>query len=196
MELNSIEELNKLEDQIKETQSLLEKKYEDNSIIERLKKNKEILSIFTLLFLITTMWFYYLYNKSEITINKRYTNLLQTNEDVLKLYKDSIKLFKPNGVNTSNANIDLNSEKIIYNIQLGAFEDFKITTNSLNKISKERKHILALGNYFKYKDAKKLQKNLKKIGFKDCFIYAQSYGNLISIKEALHLSNELEFLFK
>ena len=52
----------------------------------------------------------------------------------------------------------------------------------------------AIGNYITYAEAKSLKDDLRRLGFKDCFVIAQSYGEPVDIKEALQLSEETQYL--
>lgn len=203
---NSIEELNKLEEQIRETQNFLEENSIDKQQISKLKEQRSIFALLALLFFITSLWLYYFYNISKNSFNNKQNKyLLQVNKDSIDLYKnstilykDSVKLFNELEINRLKSELgkNLNEEKVVYNIQLAAFQDYKITTSNINKISKKGYNKLSVGNYTKYKDVKKMKKNLKQIGFRDCFIVAHSFGNRISIEEALALSDEKEFISK
>ena len=39
-----------------------------------------------------------------------------------------------------------------------------------------------------------LKEDLRQLGFRDCFVIAQSYGQPVNIKEALQLSEETHYL--
>ncbi|MCF6350317.1 MAG: hypothetical protein L3J23_04730 [Flavobacteriaceae bacterium] len=195
MDLNSIEELNKLESKIRETQSFLKKSNADKQQIKRLKSHKMMLILLALLLFTASLFLYY-YTKNP-TINTKFTNDLLLSKDSITSYRDSVRVLKEIKLASKN-NIKKNdtSQKIIYNVQLRTFKYFNVTTNSLKGISKNGINKFSLGDCTKYKDIKTLKDYLKKIGFKDCFIVAYSYGKKTSIKEALILSNEAELLIK
>ncbi len=91
-----------------------------------------------------------------------------------------------------------NYDGVIYQVQIGAFKKFDMAihskdfshfneyTNGFNKY--------ALGKFSTYSDATTFKNNLKKIGFKEVFLISFYEKEQIDIKEALELSNELEFL--
>jgi cell division protein FtsN len=94
-----------------------------------------------------------------------------------------------------SSKVTISELPIVYSVQIGAYNNFRSDLFSqdfshLNEFSEEGMNKFALGNYKNYKEAVQLRTDLKKIGFKDCFIIAQSYGKPVSIKEALDLSGE------
>ena len=84
---------------------------------------------------------------------------------------------------------------IVYCIQIGAYANFssnlisdditqleEFVENGFNKFS--------IGKFTTYKETIMLRDDLKRVGFKDCFIIAKSYGMPVDINEALQLSGE------
>ena len=196
MALDSIEELNKLETQIKETQELLKVKNDEGLQIEKLKKQKTILSLLALLFFIATLWAYFLKD-----INTKKSSLSNVDEENFAIIqKDSISFLKDyyanninNTTNTADNSIDLVSKKVVFNVQIAAFQNYELSSPELKgtvanaNIANQK---LTIGNFLTYKEAINLSNKLKILGLKDCFITAQSYGNKIDLKKALKLSNE------
>ena len=189
---NNLKELNKLEEQIKETQQLLEKSETNDLEMSSLKIQRNIFGILMLLFL-GAFAFMFIYKSNGVTNNMMDDkNLSLINNDSLIIYKKGYF----NSINNSKAN-SISNEKVIYSVQIGAFKDFFLTSDSLMNLSEfntDGYNKFSIGNYKTYAEAKALKDNLIKLGFKDCFLSAKSFGKPIDIREALALSNELEFL--
>ena len=187
---NNLEELNKLEEQIKETQQLLEKSETNDLEMSSLKIQRNIFGILMLLFL-GAFAFMFIYKSNGDNMMDD-NNLSLINNDSLMNYKEGYF----NSINNSKAN-SISNEKVIYSVQIGAFKDFFLTSDSLMNLSEfsaDGYNKFSIGNYKTYAEAKALKDNLIKLGFKDCFLSAKSFGNPIDIREALALSNEPEFL--
>ena len=195
---NNLEELNKLEEQIKETQQLLERSETNDLEMSSLKIQRNIFGILMLLFL-GAFAFMIIYKNKGVANNimDNNNNLSLVDNDSLRIYKDG---YFNNLVNSKTINTEINSisnEKVIYSVQIGAFKDFFLTSDSLMNLSEfntDGYNKFSIGNYKTYAEAKVLKDNLIKLGFKDCFLSAKSFGNPIDIREALALSNEPEFL--
>ena len=76
---------------------------------------------------------------------------------------------------------DLVGQTIVYSIQIGAFSNFKakLFSDDLAHMKEYREGGLnkyAIGNFITYAEAVVLKDDLRRLGFKDCFIIAQSYG--------------------
>lgn len=184
-----MENINTLEKQIKETQELLEKINNDTSKIEQLKTHRILFGLLAIVFLASTLWL--VLRKTapiEKEIDPDYT-LVRI--DSLKKYKHYY--FSKNLENDTN----LKNEKIIYLVQIGAFEFFKLNANKINgfkQFNEDGLNKITVGTFTKYINAKQLQDELIDLGFEDCFLSSRSYGKLIDIREALSLSNEPEYL--
>jgi hypothetical protein len=194
---NSIEELNKLEEQILQTQKLLEKTEVKDSVVSKLKTQRNIFAFLTLLFLAGTLFFY-------LNKNKSITDNIMDDNNVLLIDKDSLMIFKEAYLknlmakpNTEEEAKSLKNEKVIYSVQIGAFKDFQLLSDGLLNLSEYQAdgyNKFSLGNYKTYAEAKYLKDSLIKLGFRGCFLTARSYGKSIGIREALALSNEPQFL--
>jgi hypothetical protein len=194
---NSIEELNKLEEQILQTQKLLEKTETKDSVVSKLKTQRNIFAFLTLLFLAGTLFFY-------LNKNKSITDNIMDDNNVLLIDKDSLMIFKEAYLknlmakpNTEEEAKSLKNEKVIYSVQIGAFKDFQLLSDGLLNLSEYQAdgyNKFSLGNYKTYAEAKYLKDSLIKLGFRGCFLTARSYGKSIGIREALALSNEPQFL--
>ena len=84
---------------------------------------------------------------------------------------------------------------IVYSIQIGAYTNFSSNLISdditqLEEFEENGFNKFAIGKFTTYKEAVMLRDDLKRVGFKDCFIIAKSYGMPVDIKEALQLSGE------
>ncbi|HIE45171.1 MAG TPA: hypothetical protein EYP87_03140 [Flavobacteriaceae bacterium] len=161
-----------------------------------LKIQRNIFGILMLLFL-GAFAFMIIYKNNGVTNNMMDDNNLSLiNNDSLIIYKEGYF----NSINNSKGNTEINSisnEKVIYSVQIGAFKDFFLTSDSLMNLSEfntDGYNKFSIGNYKTYAEAKVLKDSLIKLGFKDCFLSAKSFGNPIDIREALALSNEPEFL--
>lgn len=195
MELDSIEELNRLEKQIQETQKFLEKNTNDQNFISTLKRQRIITSILAFLFLLFGLWSFF-FNKEE-PLKKNDTTSI-SKPDFMLIHKDTIKLYQDFYTNRRNLSpeVSLNSNlnsKVVYYVQFAALkgvntdiiESMKIKHQYNNGYSK-----LLVGDFGTYEEALDLRYHLKKFGFKDCFVTAQSFGKNISIKKAVALSKE------
>lgn len=195
---NSIEEINKLETELRQTEQYLKNNEEGRSLIASLKLQRNILAFIALLFL-AALIFGYIFSKNNFSDN------VMDDKNVSLISNDSLFVYRQayadaiNGVN-SNTEIEtksLKDEKVIYTVQIGAFKDFNLASDGLINLSEFNEdgfNKFSLGNYKTYAEAKSLKDSLKKIGFRDCFLTARSYGNAINIREALLLSNEPQFL--
>ncbi len=184
-----MENINTLEKQLKETQELLEKINEDKSEIEQLKIYKIIFGLLAIVFFLSTLW---LVLRKTAPIEKE----IDPNYTLVRI--DSLKNYKQYyfSKNLGN-NVNLKNEKVIYLVQIGAFEFFKLNATKINgfkQFNEDGLNKITVGTFTKYLNAKQLQDELIDLGFEDCFLSSRSYGKLIDIREALSLSNEPEYL--
>jgi len=194
---NGIDELNKLEEQILQTQQLLEKTGTKDSVISNLKTQRNIFAFLSFIFLAGVVFFLFNRNKSVSDNMMENNNVLLVDKDSLTIYKDAYLknlVIKSNEVDETKS---LTNEKIVYSVQIGAFKDFQLTSDGLMNLSEYKAdgyNKFSMGNYKTYAEAKTLKDSLIRLGFKGCFLSARSYGSTIDIREALALSNEPEFL--
>ncbi len=207
---NELEELNKLEQEIRETQKLLQNTDANLGKLSALKKQRTIFAVLALLFLFAFLWAMFIKDKNRLRnldkLNKR--NVVLVNKDTLDFYKaffvenKDMEISQETPVTTQVNDNELKSikdQKIVYSVQIGAFRNFQLTSDNLlnlKEFAKNDFNKFSIGNYSKYAEAKVLRDSLKRLGFRDCFITAQSYGKSIDIREALNLSEEPEFLEK
>lgn len=191
--VNIYEEVDKANQTIYKLNALLKEEEENNSI---LKKHRIILGVFGLLLLILFLWSFV--NKSKIP-NQKYlnkNNLTLINNDSLQLLKDAAINGSEDLFNEEELGEDgIAGEPIIYSVQIGAFAKFKAKLFSddlahMKEFKEGGLNKYAIGNFITYAEAKVLKEDLRRLGFKDCFIIAQSYGENVNIKEALELSEE------
>ncbi len=116
---------------------------------------------------------------------------------------DSLQLFKSassiDGINDDLGNDGIAGEPIVYSIQIGAFTNFKAKLFSddlahMKEFTEGGLNKYAIGNFITYAEAKILKDDLRSLGFIDCFVIAQSYGENVNISEALELSEETQYL--
>lgn len=199
--VNIYEEVDKANQTIGKLTDLLREEEENNSI---LKKHRVMLGVFGLLLLILFLWSFL--NKDSSKIKEKYlieNNLSLIDTDSLDTLKDAAML--PIGGDDDfvsgedGENLGLAGETIVYSVQIGAFTNFKakLFSDDLAHMKEFREGGLnkyAIGNYITYAEAKSLKDDLRRLGFNDCFVIAQSYGEAVDIKEALQLSEETQYL--
>lgn len=208
MELDNIKELNKLENQIKETQKLLKNNSNDITKIKTLKEQKTIFGLLALLFLLTSISFLF-FNHEILTLfnpnAKTKSTEVVIDTIIQKNNKQDKKLLNDNSTNTNNLTNNFNkslnfeNEEVIFNLQLAAFKNEEIISSNLilsKELSEDEYQRFIVGNFTKYEEVLFFKDKLKKRGFKDSFVIAKTYGEKITIKEALILSNEPEFIKK
>lgn len=180
-----------LEIQIKETQELLEKVNADQNQIERLRNYKILFGLLALIFLIATIWL--LFRKVAPVEKEIDPNYTLVRKDSLKNYKHYY--FTQNLKN----DINLDSEKIVYYVQIGAFQHFTLSSDELKGINQFKDedglNKITIGSFVKYEKAKKLQRELINLEFEDCFLIAKTFGTkIIDIDVALNLSEETQYI--
>ncbi len=199
--VNIYEEVDKANQTIGKLTDLLREEEENNSI---LKKHRAMLGIFGLLLLILFLWSFL--NKDSGKVKDKYlieNNLSLIDTDSLNNLKDAAMV--PIGSDNDfvsgedGENLGLAGETIVYSVQIGAFTNFKAKLFSddlahMKEFNEGGLNKYAIGNYITYAEAKSLKDDLRRLGFKDCFVIAQSYGEPVDIKEALQLSEETQYL--
>jgi hypothetical protein len=201
--VNIYEEVDKANQTIGKLTDLLKNEEEHNSI---LKKHRVILGIFGLLLLLLFLWSFLAKNEK---VDDKYllkNNLTLIDTDSLETIKNSLSVSTKRtlnddllGVDMDEDNIGMAGETIVYSVQIGAFANFKAQLFSddlahLKEFKEGGLNKYALGNFISYAEAKVLKDDLRQLGFKDCFVIAQSYGQPVNIKEALELSEETHYL--
>ncbi|MDJ0644946.1 MAG: SPOR domain-containing protein [Flavobacteriaceae bacterium] len=198
--VNIYEEVDKANQTISKLTGLLREEEENNSI---LKKHRAMLGIFGLLLLILFLWSF-LGKDNQKTVDKHLqkNNLALIDADSLEVLKDAALVQGDDADFVSGEdgeNLGLAGETIVYSVQIGAFSNFKAKLFSedlahMKEFQEGGLNKYAIGNYITYAEAKQLKEDLRQLGFKDCFVIAQSYGEPVDIKEALQLSEETEYL--
>jgi len=212
---DDLEELNKLEQEIRETQELLKNSDVNDKKLKGITTQRNIFLVLSIFLLAGFLWAFFLKDKGRL---KNLDKL--NNGDVVLLSKDSLNYYKTfvdslgayrtfyietkkkekyKSANNSSSNNTLDQEKVIYSVQLKTVKNFKLASDNLINLKEFKNGEISkysLGNYTKYAQAKELRDKLKKLGFRDAFIVAESYGKPIGIRDALNLSEEPEFLEK
>ena len=132
---NRIDELNKLEEQISQTQQLLKQTDKKDSLISSLKTQRNIFAILTLLLLASSIYFFFNKTKSSADDYIENNNAILIEKDSLMIYK---KAYLKNLIAEQKKSAQTNSlinEKIIYSVQIGAFKDFNLTSDGLLNLS-------------------------------------------------------------
>lgn len=197
--VNIYEEVDKANETIGRLTEHLKEEEENIAI---LKKHRVLLGIFSLLLLIVFLWSFF--NKSDGT--KQYDKYLQENNlkvidaDSLAVLKDGALIGGGEdeefiGEEIGEEPSGLDAETIVYSVQIGAFNNFKAKLFSedlahMKEFKDGGLNKYAIGSFITYKEATVLKNDLRRLGFKDCFVIAKSYGEPINIQEALQLSEE------
>ncbi|NNC69192.1 MAG: SPOR domain-containing protein [Flavobacteriaceae bacterium] len=199
--VNIYEEVDKANQTIGKLTNLLREEEENNSI---LKKHRAMLGVFGLLLLILFLWSFL--NKDDEKITNKYlmkNNLSLIDSDSLNTLKDAALISRGSDDDfvsgEDGENLGLAGETIVYSVQIGAFTNFKAKLFSddlahMKEFQEGGLNKYAIGNYITYAEAKQFKDDLRRLGFKDCFVIAQSYGEPVDIKEALQLSEEAQYI--
>ncbi|UCE93914.1 hypothetical protein [Lutimonas zeaxanthinifaciens] len=186
--VNVYEEIDKANGTIKTLSTALKDEEENNSV---LKKHRIILGVASLVLLILFLWSFLPKSKQykEEYLIKNNLSLIDT-DSLHKLERKARQLVVIDSAKTSL--IDMS---IVYSIQIGAYTNFSSNLISdditqLEEFEENGFNKFAIGKFTTYKEAVMLRDDLKRVGFKDCFIIAKSYGMPVDIKEALQLSGE------
>lgn len=186
--VNVYEEIDKANGTIKTLSTALKDEEENNSL---LKKHRIILGVFCLVFLILFLWSFLPKSKQykQEYLIKNNLSLIDT-DSLHKIQRKARQVIVADSVKGSLMDLS-----IVYSIQIGAYTNF-----SSNLISKDITQMeefeengfnkFAIGKFMTYKEAVLLRDDLRRVGFKDCFIIAKSYGMPVNIGEALQLSGE------
>lgn len=214
---DDLEELNKLEQEIRETQELLKNSDVNEKKRKAIATQRNIFAVLALILLAGLIWAFFFKDKGRLKNLNRLKDgdVALISKDSLQFYKtfvDSLgayrtfyietkkkeKYQKTNEEKTPSAS-SIKDQKVLYSVQLKSVKNYKLASDNLvnlKEFSNGEISRYSLGNYTKYAEAKALKDHLKKIGFKDAFIVAESYGKPIGIRDALKLSEEPQFLEK
>lgn len=195
--VNIYEEVDKANQTISKLSDLLKEEEENNSI---LKKHRALLGVLGLLLLIVFLWSF-LGKDKRSKVDEEYlinNNLTLVDTDSLAILKDAaVAGFTDefSGEEGEEQPTGLEGETIVYSVQIGAFNNFKAKLFSddlahMKEFTEGGLNKYAIGNFITYKEATALKNDLRRLGFKDCFVIAQSYGQPVNIQEALQLSEE------
>ena len=185
---NLYQEIDKAKEEIEVLADTLEEEKEEVSV---LKKHRIILGTLALILLLLMIWSF-LPKKEKIP--EEYlirNNLSLINTD--SLHSLQLQIDKIRAIDSVQVSID--ELPVVYHVQIGAYTNFESNLFSenlshLTEFSSDGMNKFAVGNYSTYKEAVVLRADLRKLGFTDSFIIAESYGKPIDIQEALDLSNE------
>ncbi|HFS68156.1 MAG TPA: hypothetical protein ENK67_08080 [Flavobacteriia bacterium] len=211
---DDLEELNKLEQEIRETQELLKNADTSDKKLKGIKVQRNIFLVLTLFLLAGFLWAFFLKEKDRLKNLDKLNDgqVVLVSKDSLNYYKtfiDSLGAYRTFYIETkkkekykkeeTTSKKSLKQEKIIYSVQLKSAKNLSLASDNLinlKEFSSGEISKYSLGNFTKYAEAKKLRDQLKKVGFRDGFIVAESYGKRIGIRDALKLSEEPQFLEK
>jgi len=186
--VNIYEEIDKANGTIKTLSTALQDEEESNSL---LKKHRVLLGVGCLILLILFLW-------SFLPKSKQYKQeyLIKNNLSLIdtdSLHKIQRKAKQVVVIDSAKASlIDLS---IVYSIQIGAYTNFNSNLISeditqLEEFEENGFNKFSIGKFTTYRETVLLRDDLKRVGFKDCFIIAKSYGVPVNIGEALQLSGE------
>ena len=186
--VNIYEEIDKANGTIKTLSTALKDEEENNSI---LKKHRIILGIAALAMLILFLWSFLPKSKQykQEYLIKNNLSLIDT-DSLHKIQRKARQLVVVDSMKSSL--IDMS---IVYSIQIGAYANFSSNLISeditqLEEFEENGFNKFSIGKFTTYKECVMLRDDLKRVGFKDCFIIAKSYGMSVDINEALQLSGE------
>jgi len=182
------EELDNANGTIKTLSNALRDEEENNSI---LKKHRIILGLGCLISLIFLLWAF-LPNSKEYKkeyLIKENLSLIDT-DSLHKIQRKAKQVVVIDSVKSSL--IDM---RIVYSIQIGAYSNFNSNLISeditqLEEFQENGFNKFSIGKFTSYKESVMLRDDLKRVGFKDCFIIAKSYGIPVNIVDGLKLSGE------
>jgi len=186
--VNIYEEIDKANETIASLSTSLKEEEESTSI---LKKHRIILGVFAMVLLILFLW-------SFLPKSKQYKEEYLIKNNLSLVDTDTLHNLerKANQIRVSESDQTTLADLIIvYSVQIGAYANFNSNLISedlaqLQKFEQGGINKYALGKFTTYKETVLLRDDLRKLGFKDCFIIAKSYDIPVNIKEALELSNE------
>ena len=186
--VNIYEEIDKANGTIKTLSTALKDEEENNSLI---KKHRVILGIGCLILLILFLWSFLPKSKQykQEYLIKNNLSLIDT-DSLHKIQRKAKQVVIIDSVKTSL--IDMS---IVYSIQIGAYTNFNSNLISeditqLEEFEENGFNKFSIGKFTTYKETVLLRDDLKRIGFKDCFVIAKSFGVPVNINEALQLSGE------
>lgn len=186
--VNIYEEIDKANGTIKTLSTALQDEEENNSL---LKKHRVILGIGCLILLILFLWSFLPKSKQykQEYLIKNNLSLIDT-DSLHKIQRKAKQVVVIDSVKASL--IDLS---IVYSIQIGAYANFNSNLISeditqMEEFEENGFNKFSIGKFTTYKETVLLRDDLRRVGFKDCFIIAKSYGVPVNINEALQLSGE------
>lgn len=186
--VNIYEEIDIANDTINTISNALKDEEENNSL---LKKHRIILGVFALLLLILFLWSFLPKSRQykEDYLIKNNLSLIDT-DSLHKIQRKAKQVVILDSVKNATKYMP-----IVYGVQIGAYNNFRSNLISddisqLETFEDSGFNKFAVGKFMTYKEAVLLREDLKRIGFKDCFIIAKSYGMPVEMKEALELSGE------
>jgi len=186
--VNIYEEIDKANDTINTISNALKDEEENNSL---LKKHRIILGVFALILLILFLWSFLPKSRQykEDYLIKNNLSLIDT-DSLHKIQRKAKQVVMLDSVKNATKYMP-----IVYGVQIGAYNNFRSNLISddisqLETFEDSGFNKFAVGKFMTYKEAVLLREDLKRIGFKDCFIIAKSYGMPVEMKEALELSGE------
>jgi hypothetical protein len=186
--VNVYEEIDKANGTIKTLSTALQDEEENNSL---LKKHRVILGVGCLILLILFLWSFLPKSKQykQEYLIKNNLSLIDT-DSLHKIQRKAKQVVVIDSVKASL--IDLS---IVYSIQIGAYANFNSNLISeditqMEEFEENGFNKFSIGKFTTYKETVLLRDDLRRVGFKDCFIIAKSYGVPVNINEALQLSGE------
>jgi len=189
--LNTYNESDKAKDTIKNLSAALKEEENTNSILKKHRILLGVLNLLLLIFLVGWGFFFQDNNqyKEEYLIKN---NLSLVHTDSLHKLQRTYKQIENEDLSSATS---VSEMLVVYSVQIGAYTNFSSTLISedlahLETFQDQGYNKFSIGKFTNYKETAALRDDMKKLGFKDCFIIAKSYGEKINITEALKLSDE------
>ncbi len=152
-----------------------------------------ILGIIALLGVAGTVYLMNFSTPKEAISQKKYNTEVKTRDDKILELEETIKNMAMNqelaGQNDASGSAGSLEDKLIYAVQIGAFEDKDLSMYSdgfvnFKEIKSGSFNKYALGNFETLNEAKLFRKELVGLGFRNAFIASYQSGKRIKIEEA------------
>ncbi|MFD1316013.1 SPOR domain-containing protein [Namhaeicola litoreus] len=162
---------------------------EEEHKVSIIKRHRVLLSILSVLLLLLFIWSFL---PKEERVSEEY--LIRNNLSIIET--DSLHNLQMKSTKFDReSSFSINNLPLVYSVQIGAYTSFGSNLISedmaqMSEFMEDGMNKYALGKFSTYKEAFELRNDLKRMGFKDCFIIAKSYGEPINMAEALQLSGE------
>ncbi|WP_109302706.1 SPOR domain-containing protein [Aquimarina sp. AU474] len=194
------EELQSFKDQIeKSEESARSAGYLSEKAVKDEKENSRkfkiatiILGIIALLGVAGTVYFMQFNTPANMISQKKHkeqVGILENKVTELEATLQNLSMNQEIDGNNSNEDAGSINDQIVYAVQIGAFEEKRLSLYSdsfvnLKEIKSEGFNKYALGNFETLNEAKKFRRELVRMGFRNAFIGSYQNGKRLKIEEA------------